>query len=153
MADCSSVGMLEFWWICSLTSHSILLWLKHQIVNNTSLYCETSNWAHFFFYRLTPYLWIKWHTIFEHIFSSSLNHITTIGITLNLFTMFGTLTLFQERCLWRGKRLRMDWPSNVFPNELFCSLCQPIVDHDGGWRVYVRYEDLLACLKLKKRNN
>lgn len=35
-----------WWWIYRSISHSILLWLKHsETVNNTSLYCETSNWA------------------------------------------------------------------------------------------------------------
>lgn len=47
------------------------------------------------------------------------------------YKQYEILTLSQERFLWREKHHRMDWPSNGYPNELFCSLCQPIVGHDG----------------------
>lgn len=61
------------------------------------------------------------------------------------------LTLFPKRCPWREMHLRKDWPSSGFPNGLFCSLYRPIVGHDGGWRAYEQYGDLLACLKLQTK--
>ncbi|KAE9535878.1 hypothetical protein AGLY_007779 [Aphis glycines] len=42
--------------------------------------------------------------------------------------------------LWRGKLLRKDWPSILFPNVPFCSPCRPTFAHDDGLRVYGPYE-------------
>lgn len=106
-------------------------------LSSTFFFLVFSHFPGFVFFVFFTFVAI---TVFFFIGRTTFNYDWVLATVLSL-------TLFQERCLWREKHHRMDWPSNGFPNEPFCSPCQPIVGHDGGWRVYVRYGDLLACLK------
>ena len=69
------------------------------------------------------------------------------GQLLNLKRCLLILTLFQERCLWRERRQRMDLTSSVFPSEPSCNPCRPIVGHVCGLCAYEQFGYRVVYLK------
>lgn len=108
-----------------LATHSILLWLEYEKTpeHRNKLRADKQN--------------------AEGLLSTE----KRINNAINVLTV---LTLFPERFPLREKLHRRDCTSIVCPNELSCSLCQPIADHDDDSRACEQFANLLAYLHKKE---